>query len=29
MTKAIIRIKQGMNKDYEKKAQQKFPWKVH
>lgn len=29
MTKAIIRIKQGMNKDYEKKVQQNFPWKVH
>lgn len=29
MTKAIIRIKQGMNNDYEKKVQQNFPWKVH
>lgn len=29
MTKAVIRIKKGMNKDYEKKAEQKFPQKVH
>lgn len=29
MTKAVIRTKQGMNKDYEKETEQKFPQKVH
>lgn len=29
MSKAIIRNIPCTNKDYEKKAHKKFPWKVH
>jgi len=29
MVKIILEIKQGRKKGYERKAQQKFPWKVH
>lgn len=29
MSKTVIKNKQDMNKDYEQKAQEKFPWKVY